>query len=59
MRSQHRTYEIMIIINRYYRGAVAAVVVYDITNRESFDHLQYWIEELRQQMSSHSPILIV
>ena len=45
--------------NRYYRGAVAAIIVYDITCRESFNNLQYWIEELRRQMGSHSPILIV
>ena len=32
----------------YYRGAAAAIVVYDITRAESFKTLQNWIKELRQ-----------
>ena len=30
----------------YYRGAMGALLVFDVTNRESFDHLPNWIEEL-------------
>ncbi|KAF3777346.1 Ras-related protein [Nymphaea thermarum] len=33
----------------YYRGAAAAIVVYDITNPDSFDRAKKWVEELRQQ----------
>ncbi len=32
----------------YYRGAAAAIVVYDITRRSSFDTLQAWVKELQQ-----------
>lgn len=32
----------------YYRGAAAAIVVYDITRKESFKTLQNWIKELKQ-----------
>ena len=32
----------------YYRGAAAAIVVYDITRRKSFDCLKNWINELSQ-----------
>lgn len=28
----------------YYRGAQAALLVYDITSRESFEELHSWIE---------------
>jgi small GTP-binding protein len=31
----------------YYRNAVAAVVVFDVTNRHSFDQIQGWINELQ------------
>uniref|UniRef100_A0A7S2XQZ2 Uncharacterized protein n=2 Tax=Attheya septentrionalis TaxID=420275 RepID=A0A7S2XQZ2_9STRA len=31
----------------YYRGAGAAVVVFDIVNRVSFDTMQKWVDELR------------
>mgnify|MGYP002378769025 CR=1 FL=1 len=32
----------------YYRGAQAALVVYDITNDESFRRAKMWVRELRQ-----------
>ncbi|XP_021741545.1 ras-related protein Rab5-like isoform X4 [Chenopodium quinoa] len=35
----------------YYRGAAAAVVVYDITSMESFEKAKRWIEELQRQAS--------
>merc|ERR1711948_153296 len=31
----------------YYRGAAAAVVVYDITSKESFDAAKSWVVELQ------------
>ena len=33
----------------YFREAAAAVLVYDITNKETFDNCQNWIKELRNQ----------
>ena len=33
----------------YYRGAQAAIVVYDITNAESFDRAKNWVKELQRQ----------
>ena len=39
----------------YYRGAAAAVVVYDITNALSFEKTQRWVEELQR----HGPANIV
>ena len=33
----------------YYRGATAAVVVYDITNRDSFSGAKSWVEELERR----------
>lgn len=35
----------------YYRGAAAALVVYDITDHESFTGAKTWIEELQRQGS--------
>merc|ERR1712130_171647 len=34
----------------YYRGAAAALVVYDITTQESFLGAKTWIEELQRQV---------
>jgi GTPase SAR1 family protein len=33
----------------YYRGAAAAILVYDITREASFKTLQSWVEELQQK----------
>ncbi|KAM9824394.1 ras-related protein Rab-5A-like [Neosynchiropus ocellatus] len=35
----------------YYRGAQAAIVVYDITNEESFARAKNWVKELQRQAS--------
>ncbi|TYJ17874.1 hypothetical protein E1A91_A09G083900v1 [Gossypium mustelinum] len=36
----------------YYRGAAAAIIVYDITNLASFERAKRWIEELQAQGNS-------
>ncbi|KZV29385.1 RAB isoform 1 [Dorcoceras hygrometricum] len=33
----------------YYRGAAAAIIVYDITNQTSFDRAKKWVQELQAQ----------
>jgi Ras-related protein Rab-22 len=33
----------------YYRGAAAAILVYDITRNSTFRTLQNWVEELKQK----------
>jgi len=33
----------------YYRGAAAAIVVFDITNRDSFQRAKQWVKELQRQ----------
>lgn len=41
----------------YYRGASAAVVVYDITHPSSFERAKKWVVELRQNVST--PNLVI
>lgn len=35
----------------YYRGAQAAIVVYDIQNQDSFARAKTWVKELQRQVS--------
>lgn len=32
----------------YYRGARAAILCYDLTERASFDKIRYWVGELQE-----------
>lgn len=34
----------------YYRGAQAAIVVYDIQNQDSFQRAKTWVKELQRQV---------
>ena len=35
----------------YYRGAQAAIVVYDITNTDSLERAKNWVKELQRQVN--------
>ena len=35
----------------YYRGAQAAIVVYDITNADTFERAKNWVKELQRQVT--------
>ncbi len=43
---------------RYYTGAHGAIIVYDITRRESFEHIQKWIDEISEKCKD-IPFIIV
>uniref|UniRef100_A0A8D0BD50 RAB2B, member RAS onco family n=1 Tax=Salvator merianae TaxID=96440 RepID=A0A8D0BD50_SALMN len=47
------------ITRSYYRGAAGALLVYDITRRETFNHLTSWLEDARQHSSSHMVIMLI
>merc|ERR1719403_350883 len=36
------------LVPMYYKGAQAALVVYDITDRESFENSKGWVNELQK-----------
>ena len=39
------------VTSAYYRGAVGALVVYDITRRTTFDSVKRWLDELNSNLS--------
>lgn len=42
----------------YYRGAQAAIVVYDITNAETFNRAKVWVKELQRQAAPNIVIAL-
>jgi Ras-related protein Rab-1A len=47
------------IVSSYYRGAHAVIVVYDVTNRDSFDSLQRWLSDARRYAQEGTTFVIV
>ena len=43
----------------FHRGADGFVLAYDSTNRESFEHLNRWFQEIRRYNYNKSPIILV
>jgi len=43
----------------YYRDAQGALLVYDITDRDSFDKVKHWVKELRKIVGPDIVLLIV
>ena len=47
------------ITSAYYRGAVGALLVYDITKHITFDNVARWLKELRDHAESNIVIMLV
>ncbi|KAM1406177.1 hypothetical protein ACFXTH_000874 [Malus domestica] len=47
------------VTSAYYRGALGAMLVYDITKRQTFDHVARWVEELRAHSDSSIVIMLI
>ncbi|MFX1601183.1 MAG: GTP-binding protein [Promethearchaeota archaeon] len=43
----------------YYRGSLGALLIFDLTNSASFEHLPQWIEEVRANVKTEIPLLLV
>lgn len=47
------------ITSAYYRGADGIIMVYDVTNQESFDHVQDWLQEVNRYSSEGTSKLLI
>ncbi|XP_010413792.1 PREDICTED: ras-related protein RABA1h-like [Camelina sativa] len=47
------------ITSAYYRGAVGALLVYDVTRHVTFENVERWLKELRDQTDANTVIMLV
>jgi len=47
------------ITRSYYRGASGALLVYDVSRRDSYSHLGRWLEEARQHANPNTVIMLI
>lgn len=47
------------ITRSYYRRTPGCLLVYDITRRETFEHLTQWLEDARQHASPYMTIMLI
>ena len=43
----------------YYKNADGAVLVYDISNRKSFEKLSFWIKEIKENSPEDIKIILL
>jgi len=47
------------ITESYYRGACAIVLLYDVTNRQTFLNIKNWMESISKNVSSKTKVVLV
>ena len=47
------------VTRTFFRNAACALVVYDISNRASFDHVSMWLEECRASSSNEHLVIVL
>lgn len=46
------------IVRSYYKHVNLVILVYDVTNRDSFDNLDIWVEDVKKHTNAHDIILV-
>jgi len=47
------------IVHTYYRGAHAVMLVFALNDRESFDHIHEWVQDVSRFATSGVPVLLI
>jgi len=47
------------ITRSYYRGAAGALLVYDVTRRDTFEHVGRWLEEARDNAQGSMVVMLI
>lgn len=52
-------YQLLCVCCRYYRGAVGALLVYDIAKHLTYENVERWLKELRDHADNNIVIMLV
>uniref|UniRef100_A0A3P9LEY1 Si:dkey-34d22.5 n=1 Tax=Oryzias latipes TaxID=8090 RepID=A0A3P9LEY1_ORYLA len=47
------------VTRSYYRNSVGGLLVFDMTNRDSFDHIKGWHDEVRERVQPHKVLFVL
>ncbi|VDK50344.1 unnamed protein product [Dibothriocephalus latus] len=47
------------VTRSYYRGAAGTLLVYDVTRRSTFNHIQTWLSDARRLTSANTVIMLI
>lgn len=47
------------VIKNYFKGIIGIILVYDISNKESFENINYWLSEIEINKSQNNEIKIL
>jgi len=47
------------ITRTYYKGAIGALLVYDITRRDTFTHVTKWLDDVRTNSSKNVTVILI
>ena len=51
------------MVKTFYKGIIGAIIMFDVTNRKSFESVSYWIKNIRKNTSNHYslpiPVMLV
>ena len=47
------------ITRTYYKGAIGALLVYDITRRETFTHVTKWLDDVRTNSTKNVTVILI
>lgn len=47
------------ITRTYYRSAIGAMLVYDVSKKDSFAHLQNWVDEMKSNGNQFLQVILV
>lgn len=47
------------LTSAYYRGAVGAIIVYDVTSKASYDSVSKWLDEVKENLGTDSAVMLL